>query len=71
MLLLFPPAGLWKVPEYDVAPKVCQTPSGYPKVSQTLPKAPQNVFITPRCRDVLLYTDRATLCNPASAPAVP
>ena len=34
-------------------------------MSQTLPTAPQSVFITPRGRDVLLYSDRATFYNPA------
>ena len=43
------------------AKSVGQTPSGHPKVFQTLPKAPQS---TPRSRDVLLYPDRATLYNP-------
>ena len=36
-------------------------PSGQPKVSQTLPKAPQSVFSTPRGRDVLLHNPTGLL----------
>ena len=61
---LAPPAGLWKATKEDVAPNVCPTPSGHPKVSQTFPAAPQSVFLTLRGRDVLLYPDRATFYNP-------
>ena len=48
-----------------LAKSVSQTPSGHPKVSQTLPKALQCVSCTSRGRDVLLYPDGATFYNPA------
>ena len=35
-----------------------------PKSVSNAIKAPQNMFITPRGRDVLLYPDRATFYNP-------
>ena len=62
--------GLRNVRKEDIAPKVCQTPSGHAKVFETLLGAPQSVlkcllplFSTPRGRDVLLYPDKATFYN--------